>query len=263
MPLLAPPVINLPTFEGPLDVLLHLIREQRMDIADIPIDQITDQYLAILEDAEERKLTLAGEFFVMAATLLEIKTRMLLPRAPAPDDDEEGDDPRADLAQRLLEYERFKSLVPMLQDWEQERARCFMRNAQDVEELYETPIEFGQASPQSLLKAFTRVLERALETEPEVTSVHRKKLSLHLAMRLMMARVTDAGPGGVEFIELFPLPIVLFDVVMTFLALLELLRQGRLDAEQISPLAPIQIKLATEERHQAFSQNIVFSSGEN
>jgi segregation and condensation protein A len=207
-------------------------------------------------------ISLAGEFFVMAATLLEIKTRMMLPKPPSLDDEEEGEDPRADLAQRLLEYERFKSLVPMLQGWEEERARCFLRNAQDVEELYETPVAFGQASAQSLLKAFTRVLQRALESEPEVTSVHRKKLSLHLAMRLMMARITEAGPAGLEFIELFPSPIVLFDVVMTFLALLELLRQGRLDAEQLSPLAPIHIKLASEIRHKAFADNIVFSSGE-
>ncbi len=247
MPTIAPPTVNLPAFEGPLDLLLHLIREQKLDIAEIPIVLVTDQYLAIIAQAEEQRLQIAGEFFVMAATLLEIKTRMLLPKPPPALEDSdglEGVDPTTLLAQQLREYERFKSLVPMLQDWEQERARCFLRNVEDVEELYEAPAQFGQASPQTLLKAFERVLERLAEAEPEVTSIHRKKLSLHLAMRLMLARVADAGQGGLDFTDLFPAPLVLFDIVMTFLALLELLRQRKLEASQVGALSPITVTLA-------------------
>ena len=262
MPISPPPVINLPSFEGPLDVLLHLIREQRLDIADIPIVMITDQYLAIIAEAEDRKLAIAGEFFVMAATLLEIKTRMLLPRPPAaPSEFGEDDDPRADLAERLLEYERFKGLVPMLQDWEQERARCFLRNIEGVEELYDAPILFGQASAQTLLKAFERVLARAAEQEPDVTSVHRKKLSLHLAMRILLGRIADSGPTGIDFLELFPEPMVLSDVVMTFLALLELLRQRKLEARQIGPLAPIHVHLAAPEIGAKLIDAVRYSSG--
>ena len=261
MPLLIQPVVNLPTFVGPLDLLLHLIREQRLDIADIPIVQITDQYLAIIAEAQDRRLAIAGEFFVMAATLLEIKTRMMLPRPPEiVGEFDDLDDPRADLADRLLEYERFKGLVPMLQDWEQERARCFLRNAEGLEELYDEPAVFGQASPLALLKAFERVLERAAESEPDVTSVHRRKLSLHLAMRLMMARVADAGPAGIEFLDLFPAPLILFDVVMTFLALLELLRQNKLTARQIGALAPIHVALAIVETGKTY-EGVRYSSG--
>ena len=247
MPTIAPPTVNLPAFEGPLDLLLHLIREQKLDIAQIPIVLVTDQYLAIIAQAEERRLQIAGEFFVMAATLLEIKTRMLLPKSPAAAEDPdgmEGIDPGALLAEQLREYERFKSLVPMLQDWEQQRARCFLRNVEDVEELYDAPVQFGQASPQMLLKAFERVLERLAEAEPEVTSVHRKKLSLHLAMRIMLAQVAEAGQGGLEFTDLFPTPLVLFDIVMTFLALLELLRQRKVEASQVGALSPITVTLA-------------------
>jgi segregation and condensation protein A len=261
MPLTTAPIVNLPAFEGPLDLLLHLIREQRLDIADIPIVMITDQYLAIIAESEDRKLAIAGEFFVMAATLLEIKTRMLLPRPPAMADDEAEDDPRADLAERLLEYERFKGLVPMLQEWEQDRARCFLRNVEGIDELYDGPILFGQASPQALLKAFERILERAAELEPDVTSVHRKKLSLHLAMRLMMARVAEAGPTGIDFLDLFPAPLVLFDVVMTFLALLELLRQRKLEARQIGSLAPIHVHLAAPELAPNLMDAVRYSSG--
>ncbi len=260
MPLLPPPIIHLPSFEGPLDLLLHLIREQKMEIGDIPIAAITDQYMAIISDAQERKLQLAGEFFVMAATLLEIKTRLMLPKPPQVQGDEEAEadgDPRDALAERLLEYERFKALVPMLQDWEQERARCFLRSVEDVESLYDAPApKFGQASPQSLLRALKRILELAAEIEPEVTSVHRRKLSLHLAMRLMLAHVADAGPDGLEFFDLFQPPLALFDVIMTFLALLELLRQGRLDARQTTPLAPIHVRLAAT-KQQAGSADVV------
>jgi segregation and condensation protein A len=261
MPIISPPVVNLPTFEGPLDLLLHLIREQRLDIADIPIVLITDQYLAIIADAEDRRLSIAGEFFVMAATLLEIKTRMLLPRSPSdPGDVDEFDDPRADLAERLVEYERFKALVPMLQDWERERARSFLRNVEGLEDLYSVPLAFGQASADSLLKALQRILERAAELEPDVTAVHRKKLSLHLAMRLLIGRVTDAGPAGLDFSDLFPSPLVLVDVVMTFLALLELLRQNKLEARQLGPLAPIHIALHPEDVAKTFD-GVRFSSG--
>src|SRR5438874_13752361 len=101
--------IRLPVFEGPLDLLLHLIRQNKLDIYDIPIAVVTEQYLGYLALMESLDLDVAGEFLVMAATLAEIKSRMLLPRAPAaPVDEEEGGDPREMLVQRLLEYERFK-----------------------------------------------------------------------------------------------------------------------------------------------------------
>src|SRR5690348_14441413 len=104
-----PVAVHLAVFDGPLDLLLHLIREAKIDIYDIPIAEITAQYLEMLAVIEALDLTIAGEFLVMAATLMEIKSRMLLPRPPAPPpDEEEGEDPRAELVQRLLEYEQYK-----------------------------------------------------------------------------------------------------------------------------------------------------------
>ena len=145
MPALTLPTINLPAFDGPLDLLLHFVREHKVDIADIPITVIADQYIAYIQEMEERNLTLAGEFFVMAATLLEIKTRMLLPKAPDErDDDEEIDDPRAALIERLRSYERFKELVGYFSEMEEARAKLFLRDQPDLDDLYQIPVEFGE-----------------------------------------------------------------------------------------------------------------------
>ncbi|HEX5323795.1 MAG TPA: segregation/condensation protein A [Capsulimonadaceae bacterium] len=244
MPSAELPAINLPVFEGPLDLLLHLIREHKLDIADIPITLVTDHYLAYLAAMEERNLTLAGEFFVMAATLLEIKSRMLLPKPPKDAvDEEEGEamDPRAELAERLRDYERFQALVSTLQLWEEERSQLFFRGQADFGALYELPVEFGEVSAGSLLRALQRLLEEAAPGEHEITSVRRQKLTLRLAMRSLLGRVQDTGDQGLFFEEAFTHPLVRLEIVMTFLALLELLRQGKLKVKQRGTLKPIQI----------------------
>lgn len=244
MPSASLPTINLPIFEGPLDLLLHLIREHRLDIADIPIAFITDHYLAYLSAMEGRNLALAGEFFVMASTLLEIKSRMLLPKPPKEHENEDeagGIDPREELARRLQDYERFQGLVATLQAWEEERGRLYFRGQADYGDLYELPVEFGEVPVDSLLKALTRLLEEAAPGEHEITSVRRQKLTLRLAMRGLLGRVQQAGADGLFFEEAFTQPLVRLEIVMTFLALLELLRQGKLIVKQNRTLAPIQI----------------------
>ena len=246
MPSAALPAINLPVFEGPLERLLHLIREHKLDIADIPITLVTDHYLAYLAAMEERNLTLAGEFFVMAATLLEIKSRMLLPTPPEEQDEEEALDPRAELAERLRDYERFQALVSTLQLWEEERSQFFFRGQADYGDLYELPVEFGEVSADSLLRALQKLLEEAAPGEHEITSVRRRKLTLRLAMRSLLGRVHEAGEKGLFFEEAFIPPLVRLEIVMTFLALLELLRQGKLKVKQRGPLKPIQIFAVAE-----------------
>ena len=243
------PTVNLPVFEGPLDLLLHLVREHRLEISDIPITLVTDQYLAYLNAMEERDLTLAGEFFVMAATLLEIKSRMLLPKPPKDlDPDDEFVDPREELAQRLLDYERFKSLVPLFQELEEERGRLFFRGQADYGDLYEMPTAFGSARPDALLKALMRLLADVGAGEEEITSVRRQKLTLRLAMHALLARTRENGVGGLLFEDALTggQPLTRLDIVMLFLALLELMRQGRLTVEQDGPLTPIRIYPAKE-----------------
>jgi segregation and condensation protein A len=237
------PTLNLPVFEGPLDLLLHLVREHKVDIADIPIVVITDQYLAYLASMDERNLTLAGDFFVMAATLLEIKSRMLLPVPPKDaEESEDGVDPRDEIVQRLQDYERFKALVPMMQVLELDRSKLYFRGQMDYGNSYELPVEFGLISTRTLLNALTRVLEQADTGDHQVTSVRRHRLTLRLAMHKLLSRVNENGPGGLEFEEalLEGTPNHL-DIVMLFLALLELLRQGSVRVEQNSLFAPILI----------------------
>ncbi len=123
------PSLSLPLFEGPLDVLLHYVREHKIAIEDIPIVQVTDYYLAYLRALEAMNLAVAGEFLVMAATLLELKSRMLLPRPPREEilEEDSGEDPRAQLVQRLLDYQRYKTFVETLSEWEDSRRQLFFR----------------------------------------------------------------------------------------------------------------------------------------
>jgi len=235
------PPVALAAFEGPLDLLLHLIREHRVDIADIPILQITDQYLTYLRAMEAMNLTVAGEFLVMAATLLEIKSRMLLPRPPRVDDGEEGVDPKQELIQRLQEYERYQLLIGTLTEWETERRALFFRPEMDYGGLYEVPPGFGSLSPNVLLKALHRLLTEAGDGGEGVTSVRRQKMTLRLAMAALWSRVREAGGEGVLLEECLRFPLVRLEVVMLFLALLELLRQGRMDARQEDHLGSIRL----------------------
>ena len=227
------PPVAVPAFEGPLDLLLHLIREHRVDIADIPIVQITDQYLAYLRAMEEMNLNVAGEFLVMAATLLEIKSRTLLPKPPRAEEAEEGMDPRSELVQRLQDYQRYKAFIETLAEWEDDRRALFFRGQGDYGDLYELPVGFGELHPGSLLKARHRLLAEAGDDGGQaVTSVRRQKMTLRLAMAALWRKVQRSGETGVLLDECFERPFVRLEIVMTFLALLELLRQGRVQARQ-------------------------------
>lgn len=238
-PALLPPVA-LAAFEGPLDLLLHLIREHRVDIADIPILQITDQYLAYLRAMEAMNLNVAGEFLLIAATLLEIKSRMLLPKPPRAEELEEGEDPKQALIQRLEDYQRYKAFVATLSEWEDDRRALFFRGQGTYGDLYELPVGFGELNPGALLKAIQKLLaESGDDGDQAVTSVRRQKITLRLAMAALWRKVQRAGAGGVLFEECFARPLVRLEIVLTFLALLELLRQNRMEAAQNSLLGLI------------------------
>ncbi len=239
------PPVALPAFEGPLDLLLHLIREHKVDIADIPILQITDQYLAYLRAMEAMNLNVAGEFLLMAATLLEIKSRMLLPKPPRVDPDaEEGEDPRLALVRKLEDYQRYKLFIETLAEWEDERRRLFFRGEADYGSEYLLPVGFGALKPGALLKALHRLLTEA-GGDSAVTSVRRQKMTLRLAMAALWHKVERGGAGGVLLEDCFEPPYVRLEIVMLFLALLELVRNRRIDAAQDAHLGQIYLTART------------------
>jgi segregation and condensation protein A len=239
------PPVALSSFEGPLDLLLHLIREHKIEIADIPIVQITDQYLAYLRSMEEMNLSIAGEFLVMAATLLEIKSRMLLPKPPREEavDGEDGEDPREALVRKLLDYQRYKAFCDTLALWEDERRHIFFRGQADYGDLYELPIAFGALPSKLLVTALARMLaEAGVSSHADVTSVRRQKVTLRLAMASLLRKVERAGPDGIVFDACFERPLVRLEMIMTFLGLLELLRQCKVTAFQDAMLGDIRVR---------------------
>ncbi|MEJ5252729.1 MAG: segregation/condensation protein A [Chthonomonadetes bacterium] len=230
MPAVSAITLHLPVFEGPLDLLLHLVRENKVSITDIPIALITDQYLEYLRMMEELDLEIASEFLVMAATLLEIKSRMLLPKPPRPADEEE-EDPRAELTARLIEYQKYKALVETLQAWESERKQWFFRSPDAPMPDYELPIPVGELTPQHLLRALERLLAEAIDTPPPAILIPRKRLSLRLKIVEVWRRIQGAQEG-LRFEDLLDTPFTRWEVLLTFLAVLELMRQGRVEARQ-------------------------------
>jgi segregation and condensation protein A len=230
--------IILEAFEGPLDLLLYLIRRQNLDILDIPVAEITRQYVDYIQAMHEMRFELAAEYLVMAAILAEIKSRMLLPRPPAEDGVE--DDPRADLVRRLQEYERFKQAAEDIdalprQDRDTSIASAFVPDRASVK--LPPPVDLRE-----MLLALHDVLKRA-----ELFTGHAIKRDA-LSVRQRMAEVlTRLGDGAFHrFESLFEAREGKLGVVVTFLSILELAKERLLDVVQEGPAAPIYVKsLAT------------------
>jgi segregation and condensation protein A len=231
--LAVPPHFKTSAFEGPLDLLLHLIRANKVDIYNIPIAEITQQYLDYMDLWEALDLTIAGEYVLIAATLIEIKSRLLLPQQKPENPDEESEDPRAELVQRLLDYQQYHATLETLRLWEEQRRQIFFRGALENADDYILPVPAGEASPLQLYQALHRLLVEAGVDERPVTSVTpRRRLSLRLKMAEIARKIERAGGEGIAFDALFELPCPRYDIVLTFLALLELLRHGRIRCEQ-------------------------------
>lgn len=216
--------IKIPVFEGPLDLLLHLIRENKIDIYDIPISLITRQYLKYLEIMKELNLDIAGEFLAMAATLIYIKSRMLLP----PDEEvppEELEDPRRKLVESLIEYQKYKEAALQLKEREEEWMKVFQREPvldEDDGDIYLSDVNLFD-----LLGALKKILETA---PPEVGTITKETLTVKDKMSLIMEMIE--GQEAIRFEELFKGSITRVQLIVTFIALLELIRLGLIRAYQ-------------------------------
>ena len=227
--------VFLEAFEGPLDLLLYLIRRQNLDILDIPIAEITRQYLQYIDLMQELKLELVGEYLLMAATLAEIKSRMLLPRPPG-DASIEEEDPRAELVRRLQEYERFKRAATDLDDLHRVDRDVFPAMAELVERRVVKVLP--SVTMQEMLVALKDVMARA-----EMFAHHHVQRE-RLSVRQRMSDVLDAlrAQAFVEFTQLFRPSEGRMGVAVTFTAILELLREGLIEIVQSDAFAPIHVR---------------------
>jgi segregation and condensation protein A len=219
--------VRLSQFEGPLDLLLHLIRRDKINIYDIPISHITQEYLAYIEIMQELELEVAGDFFVMAATLMRIKAQMLLPRHAEMEEEEE--DPRDELVRNLLEYKKFKEAAQHFSTMEEERRKVFTRptSGQGIVEDSEHPIE---VTVFDLLGAFRKVLE---DLKKQVSyRVERDPVTLEEKLQIIRTRLKTERE--ILFTELFEIGFNKIDIIVTFLAILELMKLGELVARQMT-----------------------------
>ncbi len=228
--------VFLDTFEGPLDLLLYLIRRQNLDILDIPITKITLQYMEYIDLMQDMRLELAAEYLVMAAMLAEIKSRMLLPRHTE-DDDEEVDDPRAELIRRLQEYEQFKKAAEDLDQLPRVDRDIFIADAQAPEWNEERPrptVDFKE-----LIMAFKEVMARAkFEAHHHI---QREPLSIRERMTGILDRLQQKE--FMRFTDCFAVKEGKLGVVVSFIAILELLKQSMVELVQSEPFAPIHLKM--------------------
>jgi len=212
---------KLPVFEGPLDLLFHLIKENKVDIYDIPIVEITRQYIEYLELMKYLNLEIAGEFLVMAATLIHIKSKMLLP----PDEEEKqetAEDPRSELVQRLLEYQAYRESSVFLRERESTWKNIFQRNAPDKDSLeFEPEPLLFEADVFDLITAFRKLLEKA---PAQVLEITRETLTVADRINFITERIEKED--GIRFESLFEEGSSRVTLIVTFLALLEVVRLG-------------------------------------
>lgn len=232
------PRILLPLFEGPLDLLLYLIKREKIDVNDIPIAPITRQYMEYLEVMQELNLDVAGEFMVMAATLIHIKSKLLVPIEPTEaEGDEEYVDPREELVRRLLEFQRYKEAAGVLHQQAQIRAAQWTRPDTVLPSFDDAGEEMLEAGLYDLISAFKELLDRrkaliAHEVEAEGPPVEQR-------MDELLAMIREGE--SLEFLELFAALQTKAEMIVTFLALLELIRLKRVRVYQRGMFGPIRV----------------------
>jgi segregation and condensation protein A len=248
--------VKIDAFEGPLDLLLHLINRLEIDIYDIPVSQITEQYLLYIHTMNELQLDVASEFLVMAATLLAIKSKMLLPKHEEESLEENAgyemeEDPREELVERLVEYRKYKEAALDLKEMEAERNLMYTKPPSDLSD-YAREIKPEKTeltvSLYDMLAAFQKLLRRKKLQRPLTTKIARQEISIDKRMTEILADLRSIK-GRKSFNDLFPHPSK-EHIVVTFLAILELIKRKEIDVEQDGNFSEIFVE-ATPERSKA------------
>jgi segregation and condensation protein A len=225
-------------FSGPLDLLWHLIKENKIDIYDIPIAKITEQYIAYLHSMQERALDVAGDYFVMAASLMALKSRMLLPEPEPVDEFTEPEDPRADLVAQLLNYQVYQEAAADLRQREQERSQMFAKPAVLPPDDVVAPLAPGAVKLRELSAAMQKVLSRIARTEQAVRHIEVETVSLDDKISQIEEQLRTQH--RCTFLYLVSQPTV-SEVVTTFLALLEMAKNGLILCEQDDSMSELMI----------------------
>ncbi|MYL32686.1 segregation/condensation protein A [Pontibacillus yanchengensis] len=227
--------VKIDAFEGPLDLLLHLINRYEIDIYDIPVAEITEQYMAYIHTMQQLELDIASEYLVMAATLIAIKSQMLLPNQELEVEDEEyeEEDPREELMRRLIEYRKYKEAAQDLKDKEEEANQIYTRPPQPIEtdEKEAQPIMTqGDITIYDMIGAMQKLLNKKKWEQPLETRVQRQEIPIQERMDEVMTQVKST-PHGLRFFDLFPQP-TRSHIVVTFIAILELMKNREILCEQ-------------------------------
>jgi len=232
--------VKLEVFEGPLDLLLYLIKQDEIDIYDISLERITGQYLEYLQAFKELNIELAGEFIVMAANLIYLKSRSLLPvDQQPPEEDAEEDDPRWDLIRQLIEYKKFKEAAAELHLRALEQEQIFARESPSL--LLQEPLRLEEVGIFQLINAFQTVIKR-IEARQDVQEIFAERFSVSEKIDFILQRV--ANSARLRFSDLFGAAVSRVEVVVTFLALLELIRLKQVRALQKNMFEEIEIAAA-------------------
>jgi len=231
--------VKLEIFEGPLDLLLYLVKKDEVDIYEISLERITQQYLQFIEAFKMLDLEIAGEFLVMASNLLYLKSRSLLPVDQQPPDEEaEEDDPRWELIRQLVEYKKFKEAAAALGQREALQSSVFARMAESTEPPAERPL--GEVSIFDLINAFSNVLKRIASKSEDLREIFAENFSVSDKIDLIMKMIGSGVP--LKFTELFSGAASRSEIVVTFLALLELVRLKQVRCVQEGPFGDIELR---------------------
>ena len=237
--------VSLDVFEGPLDLLLHLINQLEIDIYDIPVAEITEQYMEYIQTMQHLELNIASEYLVMAATLLEIKSKMLLPAQENEDDfDEYEEDPREELMERLIEYRKYKEAAEDLKEKELDDNQIFTRPPAIFKDLdTKVPVVKGDLSIYDMLGALNQVFKRKQWNEPQDTKITRTEIPIEQRMEEVLI-VVQNFKTGVAFDQLFTYQSK-SHIVITFIALLELMKINKIYCKQASHFEPLYVFQST------------------
>jgi segregation and condensation protein A len=235
--------VHITIFEGPTDLLLHLVRRQQVDIAEVNVAEVTGQYLSYLKTLEELNVELAAEFIVVAAHLIYLKSRMLLPAQEDEDEEEDMDlDPQAELARRLEEYRVYRDAAGLLDESRKLRQKLFLRST-DEDQIGTGLIELADVSIFDMVAAVGELLRRATPAPPRV--VQRRTVTVSERLPEILTELYAAGNAAVCFTELVDMPASRVYIIVTFLAILELIRRGRVVVGPVEGHSNFTVQLAS------------------